>query len=523
MNTRNHAPQSRRSIVACAVGFAAMSTVLAAEPSLPNTLIVSADQGKYTINRNIYGHFSEHLGRCIYEGYWVGEDSSIPNVRGIRQDVVEALKKLNIPVLRWPGGCFADTYHWKDGIGPREQRPSIVNTHWGGVTENNHFGTHEFLDLCSQLGCEPYICGNVGSGTVQELAEWVEYITMDGKSPMADLRRKNGHDAAWKVKYWGVGNENWGCGGDMRPEYYADLYRRFATYVRGYSGNQVFKIACGANGFDYNWTEALMREAGRYMNGLSLHFYCGTGRRSRSATEFGEDDWFFLLRNALRMEELVRKHSEIMDRYDREKRVGLMVDEWGAWHAVEPGTNPGFLYQQNTLRDALVASVTLDIFNDHCDRVRMANIAQTVNVLQAMVLTDKEKMIVTPTYHVFEMYKVHQDATMLPLALACGKYTFEKDAVPQLSASASRDKAGKVHVTVSNLDPNHPAPLVCQFQGFTPTKASGRVLTADTITAHNTFDQPNAVQPRPLEGFELADGKLKVTLPSKCVAVIEME
>lgn len=500
-----------------------MSSVLAAEPILPNTLIVSADQGKYTINRNIYGHFSEHLGRCIYEGYWVGEDSSIPNVRGIRQDVVEALKKLNIPVLRWPGGCFADTYHWKDGLGPREQRPSIVNTHWGGVTENNHFGTHEFLDLCSQLGCEPYICGNVGSGSVQELAEWVEYTTLAGKSPMADLRRKNGHDAAWKVKYWGVGNENWGCGGDMRPEYYADLYRRFATYVRGYSGNQVFKIACGANGFDYNWTEVLMREAGRYMNGLSLHYYCGTGRRSRSATEFGEDDWFFLLRNALRMEELVRKHSEIMDRYDREKRVGLMVDEWGAWHAVEPGTNPGFLYQQNSLRDALVASVTLDIFNDHCDRVRMANIAQTVNVLQAMVLTDKEKMIVTPTYHVFEMYKVHQDATMLPLALACGKYSFEKDAVPQLSASASRDKAGKVHVTVSNLDPNHPAPLVCQFQGFTPTKATGRVLTADTITAHNTFDQPNAVQPQPLEGLELADGKLKVTLPSKCVAVIEME
>lgn len=523
MNRQNLAPQFRCRLTAWAVGLATVATAFAAEPSLPNTLIVSADQGRYTINRNIYGHFSEHLGRCIYEGYWVGEDSPIPNVRGIRQDVVEALKKLNIPVLRWPGGCFADTYHWKDGLGPREQRPSIVNTHWGGVTENNHFGTLEFLDLCTQLGCEPYICGNVGSGTVQELAEWVEYTTMDGKSPMSDLRRKNGHDGAWKVKYWGVGNENWGCGGDMRPEYYADLYRRFATYVRGYSGNQIFKIACGANGFDYNWTEVLMREAGRYMNGLSLHYYCGTGRRSRSATQFGEDDWFFLLKNALRMEELVRKHSEIMDRYDREKRVGLMVDEWGAWHAVEPGTNPGFLYQQNSLRDALVASVTLDIFNDHCDRVRMANIAQTVNVLQAMVLTDKEKMIVTPTYHVFEMYKVHQDATMLPLALACGKYTFEKDAVPQLSASASRDKAGKVHVTVSNLDPNHTAPLVCQFQGFTPTKATGRVLTADTITAHNTFDQPNAVQPRPLEGLEIADGKLKVTLPSKCVAVIEME
>jgi alpha-N-arabinofuranosidase len=399
----------------------------------------------------------------------------------------------------------------------------MVNTHWGGVTENNHFGTHEFLELCAQLGTEPYICGNVGSGTVEELADWVEYVTFDGKSPMADLRRANGREQPWKVQYWGVGNENWGCGGDMRPEYYADQFRRYATYVRGFGGNRPFKIACGANSFDYNWTEALMREAGRYMQGLALHYYCGTGKQSRSATKFTEEDWFHQLRSALRMEELVRKHGEIMDKYDREKRVAMIVDEWGAWHEVEPGTNPGFLYQQNSIRDALVASVTFDIFHAHADRVRMANIAQTVNVLQAMVLTDKEKMILTPTYHVFEMYKVHQDATMLPTAVACTSYAFGADALPQLSASASRDKAGKLHVSVSNLDPNRAAPLVCQLAGFTPRAASGRVLTADTITAHNTFDAPEVVKPKPLEGMVLEGSTVKVTLPAKCVAVIEIE
>ena len=497
----------------------------AAEPAevLPNVLVAHVGQAKTTIDKNIYGHFSEHLGRCIYEGYWVGEDSPIPNVRGIRKDVVEALKNLSIPVLRWPGGCFADEYHWKQGIGPMDQRAEMVNTHWGGVTENNHFGTHEFLELCSQLGCEPYVCGNVGSGTVAELSEWVEYMTMDGRSPMADLRRKNGRDAAWNVKYWGVGNENWGCGGNMRPEFYADQYRRYATYVRHYGKNQPFKIACGANGFDYTWTEVLMREAGRQMNGLSLHYYCGTGRKSRSATNFQEEDWFSLLKSSMRMEELIRRHSEIMDRYDREKRVALIVDEWGTWHEVEPGTNPGFLYQQNTLRDALVASITLDIFHQHADRVRMANIAQTVNVLQAMVLTDKEKMLLTPTYHVFEMYKAHQDATLIPTTLGCAKYEFENDAIPSLSASASRAKDGRLHVSVSNLNPKASAPLVCQFQGFTPKKASGRVLTADSITAHNTFDKPTTIQPRALEGISISGNHLKVTLPPMCVAVLEVE
>ncbi|NLH74046.1 MAG: alpha-N-arabinofuranosidase [Verrucomicrobia bacterium] len=488
-----------------------------------NRLVIHADRGKDTISRFIYGHFSEHLGRCVYEGYWVGEDSPIPNTRGIRNDVVAALKRVKVPVLRWPGGCFADEYHWRDGIGPRTQRPTMINTHWGGVTENNHFGTHEFLDLCDQIGCEPYICGNVGSGTVREMQEWVEYITFDGKSPMADLRRQNGRDQPWHLKYFGVGNENWGCGGNMTPEFYADQFRRYATYVRNFGGNRIFKIACGPNGGDYRWTEVLMKNVGRQMAGLALHYYCGSGRTSRSATQFEEVDWFHLLRNALRMDELITKHVEIMDKYDERRRVALIVDEWGAWHQVEPGTNPGFLYQQNTLRDALVAAVTLNIFNQHCDRVHMANIAQTVNVLQALVLTDKEKMIVTPTYHVFELYTPHHDATLLPTELACADYKFGDERIPAVSVSASRDKSGTMHVSFCNLNPNDAMPIAAEVRGAKLRSATGRVLTAPDMRAHNTFDQPDRVRPERFDNVRVTDAGFEVTLPPKSVTVISLE
>lgn len=498
----------------------------AAEPAPPTTVVVHVDQGRHTIHRDIYGHFAEHLGRCIYEGFWVGEDSPIPHVRGIRQDVVQALKKLQIPVLRWPGGCFADEYHWKDGIGPRDQRPQMINTHWGGVVENNHFGTHEFLDLCEQLGTEPYVCGNVGSGSVQEMMEWVEYMTSDADSPMANLRRQNGREQPWAVRYFGVGNESWGCGGNMRPEYYADLYRRYSTFVKNYGTNRIFRIACGANVADYNWTEVLMREVGRRMNGLSLHYYTlttGNWNRKGSATDFTEADWHAALRQALVMDDLITRHAAIMNRLDPEKRIGLIVDEWGTWHDVEPGTNPGFLYQQNTLRDALVAALHFHIFHNHADRVRMANIAQTVNVLQAMILTDRERMLLTPTYHVFEMYRVHQDATHLPTDVAGPAYRFDQQTLPQLSASASRGRDGRLHLSLANLDPQRAAPVLARFHGFTPARASGRVLTADAINAHNTFDQPRTVEPRALTGLAVAAGELQVTLPPKCVAILELE
>jgi alpha-N-arabinofuranosidase len=509
------------------LGFLALPLVAIAEEAAStattNKLVIHADQGKITINRNIYGQFSEHLGHCIYEGLWVGEASPIPNTRGIRNDVVAALKKIRLPVLRWPGGCFADEYHWRDGIGPRTERPTMVNTHWGGVTENNHFGTHEFLDLCEQVGCQPYICGNVGSGTVQEMQQWVEYITLPGISPMADWRRKNGRDEPWKLTYFGVGNENWGCGGNMTPEYYADQFKRYATFVRNFGENRVFKIACGPNGEDYHWTEVLMREAAGRMNGLALHYYCGTGRKSRSATQFSEGDWFFQLRNALRMEELVTKHSAIMDRFDPGKRVALVVDEWGAWHAVEPGTNPGFLYQQNTLRDALVAGVTLNIFNNHAERVKMANIAQMINVLQAMVLTDKEKMLLTPTYHVFEMYTVHHDAKLLPTELRSADYVSGEQEIPAVNASASRDGDGKIHVTLCNLHPRLAAEVTCELQGAKVQKLSGRVLSAAEITAHNTFEQPEALKPAPFAGFKSTEEGFVTTLPAKSVVVLTLE
>jgi alpha-N-arabinofuranosidase len=505
------------------ISLSAVRAVGAAESASTNKLVIHADKAGDTINRNIYGQFSEHLGHCIYEGLWVGEDSSIPNTRGIRNDVVAALKKIKIPVLRWPGGCFADEYHWQDGIGPRERRPSMINTHWGGVTENNHFGTHEFMDLCEQLGCEPYICGNLGSGAVQEMQQWVEYITSPAISPMTDGRKKNGREQAWKLRYFGVGNENWGCGGSMTPEFYADQFRRYATYVRNFGENRVFKIACGPNGGDYKWTEVLMREAGRRMNGLALHYYCGTGRKSRSATKFEEDDWFFLLKKALHIEELVTKHSEIMDKFDSEKRVALIVDEWGAWHAVEPGTNPGFLYQQNTLRDALVAGSTLNVFNNHCDRVRMANIAQMINVLQAMILTEKEKMLLTPTYHVFEMYTVHHDAKLLPTDLQSADYELGSEKMPAVNVSASKDQAGKIHVTLCNLNPNVVAEVTCELQGAQAKKVSGRVLSAPEMTAHNTFDQRETVKTAEFMGAKASETGFTATLPAKSVVSLEIE
>ena len=534
----SHAGLCRRSVEATAAKgiFALAFTVLvigigpvsparaqSGKSETTNRLVVHVDKGAETISGNIYGHFSEHLGRCIYDGFWVGEESSIPNTRGIRNDIVEALRRIKIPVLRWPGGCFADEYHWKDGVGPKEKRPTIVNTHWGMVTENNHFGTHEFLDLCEQLGCEAYICGNVGSGTVLEMQQWVEYITFDGKSPMADWRRKNGRDEPWKVKYWGVGNENWGCGGRMRPEYYADLYRNYGTYLRNLGGNRLFKIACGPGGDNYHWTDVLMREAARYTDGLAPHYYCGSGKRSRSATEFSEEDWFAQLQRALRMDELVTRHAAVMDKYDPKKRVAMVFDEWGAWHQVEPGTNPGFLYQQNSLRDALVAGITLNIFNNHCDRVKMANIAQTVNVLQAMILTKGERMILTPTYHVFEMYKVHHDATLLPTQLECDDYQFGGEKIPVLNVSASKDRVGKIHISLCNLDANKAAETVCVLRASTAKKVSGRVLTADAMTAHNTFDNPEVVRPAAFQEFDVQGDALKVTLPSKSVVVLEIE
>lgn len=494
---------------------------------MSHVITIHSDVSKGKINRNIYGHFSEHLGRCIYEGIWVGEDSPIPNTEGIRSDVLEALKQLNIPVLRWPGGCFADEYHWKDGVGPRENRKQMVNTHWGGVVENNHFGTHEFLRLCELLGCEPYISGNVGSGTVQEMSEWVEYMTFDGVSPMAAWRQENGREKPWNVKYFGVGNENWGCGGNMRPEYYADLYRRYQTYVRNYGDNKIYKIACGPNVDDYRWMETVMREAHPFMDAISLHYYTVPGEfwtGKGAATGFSEQEWFTTMKKALHMDELITRHSAIMDQYDPNKRIGLIVDEWGTWFDVEPGTNPGFLYQQNTIRDALVAGLTLNIFHEHNDRVVMANIAQVVNVLQSVVLTEGEKMILTPTYHVFDMYKVHQDAERLATNYSGADYEMNGEKIPQVSVTASKDQAGKIHVSLCNVSHTEQSDVTIQLRGLNGevSKIVGQQLASDSLDAHNTFESPETLRPTTFHAFEQERDVLRAKLAPMSVTVLEI-
>ena len=492
-----------------------------------NRLIVHAQQEGDTIAPEIYGQFAEHLGRCVYEGFWVGEDSDIPNVRGIRTDVVQALKKLNIPVLRWPGGCFADEYHWQDGIGPKDQRPKMVNTHWGMVTDDNSFGTHEFLDLCEMLGCQAYIAGNVGSGTVEELQDWIEYMTFDGDSEMANLRRANGRQEPWKIKYVGVGNESWGCGGNMTPGYYSDLYKRYQTYVREYPGSEITKVASGPGGEDFNWIEVILKEIGGRMDAYGQHYYVrGTGSwdegKKGSATEFDEKEWFVLMDNTLKVDRIIRKNKELLEKYDRRGDIDLYVDEWGTWWDEEEGTKGGFLYQQNTLRDAVSCGIFLNEFNKHCDRVKMCNIAQINNVLQAMILTDGPRMIVTPTYYVFEMFKEHQGAKLVKTDLVCDDYKFDGKKLPALHVSASKNEAGAMTITICNLDPSSPAELECKIDGIDVQSVEGRVLTSDKMNTHNTFENPEAIEPVKLKGIVVNGDMITVSLPAKSVSVIQV-
>ena len=485
---------------------------------------IRADKPGSRIEPDIYGQFAEHLGRGIYEGLWVGEQSAIPNTRGFRNDVIAALKELGVPLLRWPGGCFADEYHWRDGIGPREQRPARVNTNWGDVIEDNAVGTHEFMDLAELLGAEVYINGNVGTGTPEEMAEWVEYMTADGDSALANLRRKNGRQKPWKVAWFAVGNETWGCGGNMRPEYYADLYRRYSTFIKTPRGVKLHKIASGGTASNTNWTEVLMREAARRMDAISVHYYTlpsGKWDVKGSATRFDEAEWIATLARTLRMDEILANHSRIMDRYDPDKRVALLVDEWGTWYDVEPGTETGFLYQQNSLRDALVAAVNLNIFHAHADRVRMTNIAQMVNVLQAMILTDGEKMLLTPTYHVFHMYKPFQGATQLPVEVESPRYRRGDWDVPVVHASAARDVAGRLKVALANLDPERAAQTSLRVAGARVTNVRGRILTAPRMNAINTFDAPEAVRPVAFTDARVEGDRIVLTLPPKSVLVLD--
>ena len=498
-------------------------------------LVINDEKKLSRIAPEIYGHFSEHLGRCIYEGLFVGEDSEIPNVNGMRSDVVEALKAIDIPVLRWPGGCFADEYHWKDGIGEKSGRKKMINTHWGGVVEDNSFGTHEFMELCRQLGCKTYVNGNLGSGTVQEMSEWVEYMTFRGVSPMADLRKENGHEEPWTVDYFGVGNENWGCGGNMTPEHYANEYRRYQTYVRNYDPDKpIQKVCCGANVDDYHWTEGVMKTCydhtpeflHGFMDFISLHYYVHPEgwEIKGSATEFDDEVWYKTLYKALFIEELINRHSAIIDQYDSEKKVGLSVDEWGTWYTVEPGTNPGFLYQQNTLRDALVAGISLNIFNKHSDRVRMACIAQMVNVLQAVILTEGEKMIKTPTYHVFHMYRHHQGADLLESTLTgVDEIGIGEWKVPEVTESVSQ-KDGIITITLNNLSTEAVEDLEVILTGKAAYElVEANIVTSDDIHTHNTFENPEQIKEEAFRGVLISGNRMQVTLPAASVVEIRVK
>ena len=496
-------------------------------------LVIDANRKLSKINKEIQGQFSEHLGRCIYEGLYVGENSDIPNVNGMRTDVVEALKNIKVPVLRWPGGCFADEYHWKDGIGPKESRKKMINTNWGGVVEDNRFGTHEFFELCRQIGCETYINGNMGSGTVQEMSEWVEYMTFDGVSPMADLRAENGHEKPWTVDFFGIGNENWGCGGNMNPEFYGNMYRRYQTFVRDYDGNKkIRKIACGANSDDYEWTQEVMKACFRrispqqhgMMDGLSLHYYTvpETWDHKGSATEFAEKDWYKTMKKTMYMEELIRRHSAIMDQYDPEKEVGMIVDEWGTWYTCEPGTNPGFLYQQNTMRDALVAGITLNIFNKHSDRVKMANLAQIVNVLQAVLLTEGDKMIKTPTYHVFDIYKEHQDSNLVESSIETEMIGVEEEwKVPNLTESVSETADGTLHLTITNLSVDQSFDIDTTIIDRSVKTVKGEIVTGE-IHAKNTFEEPECVTVKKYDGTQITEKGIRFTIPACSVLHLEV-
>jgi alpha-N-arabinofuranosidase len=499
--------------------------VLIAQTTSENIISLKIDSSKTIIEKDIYGHFAEHLGRCIYDGIWVGEKSSIPNINGYRKDIIFALKDLNIPLLRWPGGCFADTYHWKDGIGPKEKRASIVNVNWGGVTEDNSFGTHEFLNLCEILGCDAYVSGNVGSGTVQEMAEWAEYMTSSNESPMTKLRKHNGREKPWNVKYFGIGNEAWGCGGDMTAEYYANVCKQFGLYLN-YANNKMIKVASGGRDSDFNhWTEVAMKDVGNQrIQGLSLHYYTfpGDWNNKSSATDFNEILWFITMKKTLKMDTIIQDHKNIMNTYDKDKKVGLMVDEWGVWCDVEPGTNPGFLYQQNSLRDALVAAINLNIFNNHADRVKMSNIAQIVNVLQSVILTKGNQMVLTPTYYVYKMYKVHQNARLIPLTLISEKYSFNNEFIASLSASASIDVNGKIHITIANLNPNKSIETSLLVGKKVKSISKGEIITSKNINDFNDFEKAEKVNIKPFDGYKIGNSSIKLFIPSKSIILIEL-
>ena len=480
-----------------------------------------------TIHRNIYGQFMEHLGAGIYEGVWVGEESDIPNKNGFRKDVLKALKDLRVPLLRWPGGCFADEYHWMDGIGPRDKRKKTINKSWGDVVDTNAFGTHEFMEFAEMLDAEVYINGNLGTGTPREMADWLEYLTSDSDSTLANMRRENGRDKPWKVDYFAVGNESWGCGGTMRPEYYADLYKHYTTFLKTPKDNQPIMIASGGHTAQTEWTQTLMEQVPKTwsmrMDAISHHYYTlptGDWEKHGRAIGFDQDEWFSTLHQTLRVEEFIKDNIAIMDKYDPEKKVGFYVDEWGTWYDLEEGEKR-ILYQQNTLRDAIVAGLNLNIFHKYAERITMTNIAQMVNVLQAMILTDKKAMVLTPTYHAFKMYIPFQDATHLPVTISNNlEYKHKDKSIPRVSASAARDKKGKTWLALVNTHPTEKQSVTIKGENY--RSAVGQLLTGSNLDTHNTFADPEQITPEKYK-VRAREGKLAFTVPAKSLIVVKLK
>lgn len=490
-------------------------------------VLLNADQATTQINKHIYGHFAEHLGRCIYDGIYVGDNNTkIPHTEGARKDVIKALKDLQIPNLRWPGGCFADTYHWKDAIGPKSKRKPIENMTWGNIREDNSFGTHEFLNLCELLGAEPYLATNMNTGTVQEAVDWVQYTNhANGTSYLTDMRSENGRAKPWHVKYWGIGNESWDCGGNMSVDYYLNLYKQYATAMTTYSNTEkLFRIAVGpGNPSQYHWTEEIMKNLpARRFEGISIHHYSVIDwSKKGSSSKFSDEEYFKTMQQAWFIEEFVRKNSEMMDKYDPQKRVALIVDEWGGWYETDP-EGKGQLYQQNTIRDAMIAGLTLNIFNNHADRVRMANLAQTVNVLQSVILTKEDKMVLTPTYHVMEMYKVHQDALLVPAEVISDDFVLNGKRIPAVSVSASIDESGKMHISLTNIDNTNKQQVAIDIKGYKAGKVSGRILTSAKVQEGNTFENAEKVTPQTFNDASFSNNSLVVNMPANSVVVLEL-
>jgi alpha-N-arabinofuranosidase len=474
----------------------------------------------------LYGHFAEHIGGVIYDGVWVGPDSKIANTGGVRQALVEHVRRLGKTVMRWPGGCFADRYDWTDGIGPRGKRPRRFGR-WQEDTETNAFGTHEFVAFCRLCGAEPYFAANVGSGTVEQFQRWVEYCNAPpGRTTLADQRAANGDRQPLAVRYWGVGNESWGCGGKFTPEDYCTEYRKFTEWVPGYGVPHYF-IAAGPNGNDVDWTRRFFKKWTDYtrapLHGWAAHYYCGT---TGHALKFSTDQWYEMLHKANQMERLIADQWAAMAEFDRQHKVKLVIDEWGSWHPKGTGINDRHLFeQQSCMRDALVAALTLDTFNRHAEKIDMANVAQLVNCLHSLFLADEDKFVATPNFHVFEMYKPHHDATAVRIDVRAASIPFRTSdgsrEIFRVAGSASR-AGGKLTLTLVHAHATEPARLTIRLRDGAASHVRQTELAHEKLDAHNTFEKPDEVAPRSAE-TTLSGSTLQIELRPASVTRLDVE